>query len=130
MEGYWIQYTSNKYSRIDNVSNFYLWHCRLGHVNNNRIDRLIKKGVLEINDYESLSICESCLLSKMTKSSFKEKSERSSDVLDLIQSDVCGFMNIAVRERYYYFIIFTDDLLRYGYVYLMNHKFESFKIFK
>ena len=28
------------------------------------------------------------------------------------------------------FITFTDDLSRYGYVYLMKHKSESFEIFK
>ena len=75
-------------------------------MNKNRIDRLIKKCVLEINDCESLSTCESCLLGKMTKSPFKEKGERASDVLGLIHTDVCGPMNISVREGYYY-ITFT-----------------------
>ena len=105
-------YTSNKYPRIDNISNSSLWHCRLRHVNKNRIDRLIKEGVLEINDYESLPTCESYLLGKMIKSPFKEKDERASDVLGLVHSDVCGPMNIGIRGRYYYFIIFTNDLSR------------------
>ena len=39
-------------------------------------------------------------------------------------------MNISARGEYYYFIMFTDDLSRYGYVYLMKHKSESFEIFK
>ena len=50
-------------------------------MNKSRIDRLIKKCILEIDDCESLPTCESCLLSKMTKSPFKEKGERASDVL-------------------------------------------------
>ena len=83
-------------------------------MNKNRIDRLIKKDILEINDCESLSTCESYLLGKMTKSSFKKKGERANDILDLIYSDVYGPMNIAARGRYYYFITFTDDLSRYG----------------
>ena len=52
-----VIYTSNKYPKIDNVSDSYLWHCRLGHVNKNRIDRLIKEDVFEINDCESLLSC-------------------------------------------------------------------------
>ena len=56
----------------------------------------------------------------MTKSSFKKKDEWASDVLGLIHSDVYGPMNTSTRERYNYFITFTDDLLRYGYVYLMK----------
>ena len=39
-------------------------------------------------------------------------------------------MNISARGGYYYFIMFTDDLSRYGYVYLMKHKLKSFEIFK
>ena len=66
-------YAPSKHPKIDNVSESYLWHCRLGHVNKNRIDRLIKECVLQIDDCESLPTYESCLLSKMTKSLFKEK---------------------------------------------------------
>jgi hypothetical protein len=29
-----------------------------------------------------------------------------------------------------YFLTFTDDLSRYGYVYLMKHKSETFEKFK
>ena len=68
-------YTLNKYPKMDNVNHTYLWHCKLGHVNKNKIDKLTKEGILDINDYESLLTCESCLLGKMTKSSFKKKSE-------------------------------------------------------
>ena len=91
---------------------------------------MIKECVLEIDDCESLPTCESCLLGKMTKSPFKKKDEKASDVLGLIHTDVCGPMNISVRGGYYYFIIFTDNLSRYGFVYLMKHKSESFEMFK
>ena len=39
-------------------------------------------------------------------------------------------MNTSIKDGYYYFIIFTDDLSRYGHVYLMTHKSKSFEIFK
>ena len=83
-----------------------------------------------IDDCESLPTCESYLLGKMTKSSFKRKGERASDVLGLIHTDVCGPMNISIRGGHYYFITFTDDLSRYGYVYFMKYKSESFEMFK
>ena len=123
-------YTPSRCPKLDNVSKSYLCYYRLGHVNKNRIDRLIKECVLEIDDCESLPTCESCLLSKMTKSPFKGKGERDSDVLDLIHTNICGLMNISVRGGYYYFITFTNDLSRYGYVYLIKHKSESFELFK
>ena len=67
----------------------------------NRIDRLIKEGVLEINDCESLPTCESYLFSKMTKSSFKKKDEQASNVLDLVHTDIYGSINISARGGYY-----------------------------
>ena len=66
----------------------------------------------------------------MTKSSFKGKGDRANKVLGLVHTDVCGPMNISTRGGYNYFITFTDDLSRYGYVYLMKQKLESFEMFK
>jgi hypothetical protein len=53
--------------------------------------------------------------------------ERASDLLELIHTDVCGPMSTTARGGYRYFITFTDDLSRYGYVYLMKHKSETFE---
>ena len=39
-------------------------------------------------------------------------------------------MSIEVRGGYRYFLTFTDDLSRYGYIYLMKHKSETFEKFK
>ena len=51
-------------------------------------------------------------------------------MLALVHIDVYGLITTQVRRRYSYFITFTDDLLRFGYVYLMKHKFEAFDKFK
>jgi transposase InsO family protein len=47
-----------------------------------------------------------------------------------MHSDVCGPMSISARDGSRYFVTFTDDFSRYGYVYLMRHKSESFKKIK
>ncbi|KAK9043534.1 hypothetical protein V6N11_071870 [Hibiscus sabdariffa] len=66
----------------------------------------------------------------MTKAPFSGKGERASDLLGLIHSDVCGPMNTQARGGYQYFITFTDDFSRYGYIYLMRHKTEALEKFK
>ncbi|KAK8708165.1 hypothetical protein V6N13_059210 [Hibiscus sabdariffa] len=66
----------------------------------------------------------------MTKASFSGKGERASDLLGLIHSDVCGPMNTQARGGFQYFITFTDDFSRYGYIYLMRHKSEALERFK
>ncbi|KAK8682686.1 hypothetical protein V6N13_055065 [Hibiscus sabdariffa] len=66
----------------------------------------------------------------MTKAPFSGKGERASDLLGLIHSDVCGPMNTQARGGFQYFITFTDDFSRYGYIYLMRHKSEALEKFK
>ena len=39
-------------------------------------------------------------------------------------------MIVQARGGYHYFITFTDDLRRYGYIYIMKHKSEMFENFK
>ena len=39
-------------------------------------------------------------------------------------------MSVEAHSRYHYFLTFTDDLSRYGYIYLMKHKSETFEKFK
>ncbi|GKB76651.1 retrotransposon protein, putative, ty1-copia subclass [Tanacetum coccineum] len=86
-----------------NLDSTYLWHCRLAHI------------------------------SKMTRKSFPHRPERATDLLGIIHTDVCGPLRHVSRQGASYFITFTDDYSRYGYVYLLKHKhevFETFKVFK
>jgi transposase InsO family protein len=66
----------------------------------------------------------------MTMRPFKAKGYRSKEVLDLIHTDLCGPMSTSARGGYEYFITFTDDYSRYGYIYLMRHKSEALDMFK
>ncbi|GJT25812.1 retrotransposon protein, putative, ty1-copia subclass [Tanacetum coccineum] len=61
---------------------------------------------------------------------FPHQVERAKDLLGLIHTDVCGPFRTVSREGASYFITFTDDFSRYGYVYLMKHKHEVFETFK
>ena len=108
----------------------YLWHCRLGHINERRIKDLHRQGFLGDFDFESIDTCESCLTGKMTKAPFTKKGERSKELLGLIHTDVCGPFSTSARGGFRYFITFTDDFSRYGYVFLMKYKSEAFEKFK
>jgi hypothetical protein len=66
----------------------------------------------------------------MTKAPFSSQNERASDLLGLVHTDVCGPMSSVARGGFQYFITFTDDFSRYGYIYLMSHKSKSFEKFK
>ena len=85
---------------------------------------------LESLDYESFDACEPCLMGKMTKTPFYGTMEQANDLLEIIHTDVCGPMSVEARGGYYYFLTFTNDLSRYGYIYLMKHKSKTFEKFK
>ena len=96
-----------------------LWHMRLGHINLNRINRLVKEGISGDSVFQPMEVCESCLEGNMTKRPFLAKGNRTNALLELVHTDVCGPITIRLRGGYEYFITFTDDHSRYGYVYLM-----------
>ena len=116
--------------KVNNDSANYMWHCHLGHIGVKRMKKLHADGILESLDYESLDACEPCLMGKMTKTPFSGTMEWATNLMEIIHTDVCGPMNIEARGRYHYFLTFTDDLSRYGYIYLMKHKSEAFEKFK
>ena len=69
-------------------------------------------------------------MGKMTKTLFYGTMERATELWEIIHTDVCGPMNIEARGGYHYFLTFTYDLSRYGHIYLMKHKSETFDKFK
>ena len=103
---------------------------RLRYINLNRINKLVKDGILDNLVLEPMPVYESCIEGKMTNIPFPSKDNRSDDLLELVNTDVCGPINNRAQGGYEYFITFIDDHFRYGYIYLMHHKFESFEKFK
>jgi hypothetical protein len=121
---------SAKRLRPNDLSPTYMWQCRLGHISEKRMKKLHSDGLLTTFDFESYKTCEACLLGKMTKTPFIGFPERALDLLELIHTDVCRPMCMTARGGFQYLITFTNDLSRYGYVYLMKHKSETFEKFK
>ena len=80
--------------------------------------------------YESFDAYEPCFLGKMTKTLFSGIMERATDLLKIIHTDVCDPTSVEACSGYHYFLTFRDDLSRYGYIYLMKHKSETFEKFK
>ena len=119
-----------KRCKVYNDSATYLWHCRLGHIGVKRMKKLHKDGFSKSLGYESFDACEPYLLGKMTKTPFSRTMERGTDLLEIIHTDVCSRMSVDARGEYRYFLTFTDDLSRYGYIYLMKHKSEIVERFK
>ncbi|KAL0445770.1 UNVERIFIED_CONTAM: Retrovirus-related Pol polyprotein from transposon TNT 1-94 [Sesamum latifolium] len=132
MNGLYILQQSNliiiaqhKY-KVDDHENAQIWHARLGHISKDRIRKLVDSKNLEIDDLDHLPTCESCLKGKMTKKPFVGQNAIAYGLLDLVHTGVYGPLSTPARGGFSYFITFTDDHSRYGYVY----KSEAFGRFK
>jgi hypothetical protein len=93
-------------STSDNETSSKLWHCCLGHISRGRMERL-----LDFSD-----------LGHYIKGKYIEHSKkiRSSGVLKIIHTDICGLFNVKCFEIFNSFITFMDDFPRYGYIYLIR----------
>ena len=58
------------------------------------------------------------------------KSNRNSNVLELVHSNVYELSYVLTRGGKRYFIIFINDFSRFTYMCLMRNKDESFDMFK
>jgi len=104
--------------KIPSTNEAYLWHLRLGHINSKRIQRLVNDGFLSPMDFQDYPVYKSCLEGKMTKRHFSTKWYKAKDLVELVHTNVCGPMSVPARGGYEYFITFTNDYSRYGYIYL------------
>ncbi|GKC64975.1 retrotransposon protein, putative, ty1-copia subclass [Tanacetum coccineum] len=119
-----IYTVSNKRAKLD-LDSALLWHCRLGHISQKRIEKLQHDRLLNSTDLRAFEKCVPCMSGKMARKPYTHQVERAKDLLGLIHTNVCGPFKITSRQGANYFVTFTDDFSRYGY-----EVFETFKVFR
>lgn len=106
------------------------WHRRLGHVNVRDISIAKRDGKITGIDFDNPRYdlnCDVCSKAKMTRTPFPKRSQRQSNLLDLIHTDICGPMRIESLARSRYFIEFIDDKSRWCEVRFLRSKAEALK---
>ena len=83
-------------------------------------------NVLDINNF---SKCPICVEAKYAKKPFKPVKNRTTELLELIHTDLADFKNTVSRGGKAYFITFIDDFSRYAKVYLLRTKDEAEEMF-
>ncbi|GAU17360.1 hypothetical protein TSUD_232360 [Trifolium subterraneum] len=89
-----------------------LWHIRYDHLNFKSLSMLNSKNmVLGLPNVIALvDTCTTCLLGKHPRSSFKSNLPmRSSEVLNVVHSDICGPIDVLSTGGNKYFITFVDE---------------------
>ena len=94
---------------------------KLGHISRERLERLVKDEILPNLDFTDLGVCVYCIKGKQTKRT-KKGAKRSTKLLEIIHTDICGPFDIPSFGKEKYLITFIDDFSRYSYIYLLHEK--------
>ena len=109
------------------------WHRRLGHLNFKDLINAQRSGILEglnFGQVEGKLECDICVQGKMTRTTFPKNSERKTDLLEIVHSDVCGPMRVESLNKAKYFVTFIDDSSKWCEVYFLRSKSEVLEKFK
>lgn len=103
------------------------WHRRLGHLNFKDMLGAQRRGNLRGFDFTQTTKaleCDVCIEGKMTRAPFPKKSERKTNILDVVHTDVCGPMRTESLSKSRYYVTFIDDSFRWCQIYFLKTKGE------
>lgn len=122
----------NLTNKKDKDSKEKLWHRRYGHVGEQNLQKIARERLVHRFDYDQsnpIGFCETCVGGKHHRSPFGSSTTKTTEVLELVHSDVCGKMREKSLGGAEYFVTFTDDKTRYTWVYILKTKDQVFDCF-
>lgn len=110
-----------------------LWHRRIGHLNFQSLYHLSNRDLITGVPKLPLirQVCETCVMAKQHKERVPKQSTTStSQVLELVHSDLCGPFRVKSLTGARYFLTFIDDYSRRTWVYFLAQKSETLEKFQ
>ena len=104
-----------------------LRHKRLGHLHHGALKILqqistgLPKGTLAQSNQ-----CKGCTMGKFVNTTFHEKENHASVILERIHIDVCGPFSVASTTKHMYYVIFVDDYSRRFWIFFMQKKDKTY----
>jgi hypothetical protein len=96
----------------------------LGHISRGMIERLVKQSILLPLEFSDFEKCINCIKGKYIKQ-IKKNVKRSTWILEIIHTDICGPFPVASIDDYDSFITFTNDYSCYVYIYPIKERLEA-----
>lgn len=109
-----------------------LWHKRYVHLNFRSLISLQKTNMVQglPQLYIQKDVCESCCMGKQHRQYFPTCSLQSTDILQIVHSDLWGPTSVQSFGKALYFITFIDDYSRKTWIYFLKQKSDALNIFK
>lgn len=85
--------------------------------------------LINTSTVENCSKCPFCIEPKFSKKPFKSVVYRSTELLELIYSNLENFKNTTSKGGKKYYILFVDDFYIYTKIYLLSSKINERVVF-
>jgi hypothetical protein len=107
-----------------------LWHRRLGHLHHGalKIMQQITIG-FPMGTLSQLDQCKGFTVGKYVNSTFHEKENPASVILERVHTDVCGPFSVDSTTKHKYYVIFVDEFSRKCWIFFMQKKDRTFSKF-
>ncbi|CAN1146609.1 Retrovirus-related Pol polyprotein from transposon TNT 1-94 [Linum perenne] len=100
-----------------------LWHCRLGHPSQSRI-QLIHNSHPQVSA-SHVSHCQPCHLAKQRCLPFPISTSHAQSPFELVHMDIWGPLAMPTHDGFSYFLTILDDCTRCLWIYLMKNKSDT-----
>ncbi|KAG8472196.1 hypothetical protein CXB51_036507 [Gossypium anomalum] len=112
----------------DNITK--LWHMRLGHMSENGMVELSKRGLLDGQRICKLNFYEHCVFRKQKRVRFTKGIHNTKGTLEYIHSDLWGSSRVPSRGGANYMLTFIDDFFKKFWAFFLKQKSDVFSAFK
>ncbi|KAG8485911.1 hypothetical protein CXB51_020221 [Gossypium anomalum] len=103
-----------------------IWHMRLGHMSENGMTELSKRGLLDGQGICRLNFCEHCVFKKQKRVRFTRGIHNMKGMLEYIHSDLWGPSKVPSRGGDNYMLTFIDDFSRKIWAFFLKQKSDVF----
>ncbi|KAG8486119.1 hypothetical protein CXB51_019467 [Gossypium anomalum] len=107
-----------------------IWHMRLGHMSENDMVELSKRGFLDGQGICKLNFCEHCVFRKQKRVRFTRGIHNTKGTLEYIHSDLWGPSRVLSRGGANYMLTFIDDFSKKVWASFLKQKSDVFSAFK
>ena len=107
-----------------------LWHMCLGHMSENGMAELRRRGLLDGKKTSKLQFCENRAFGKQKRVRFSSGIHKSKGPLDYLHLDVWGPAKVSSMGGTTYMLTIVDDFSRKVWVFFLKQKSDVFSTFK
>ena len=132
MKSFVLKNQNKIFTNVTKLTDKEKWHRALGHVNFHYLNKLIKNKLLDglPEKIENIEMkCANCIESKMSNEPFENNRPKSTEILELIHTDLNGPHNTTGYSGEKYFLTFIDDYSKCARIYCIKNKSETANCF-